>query len=107
MSKRRIKEVTQLTSKTTSVTFSGYVAIVTTVALTDATGGEFEFTINNDKIQTKSTVMLTPIYAGTTGYPVAIVKSQAKGTCIVKVKNVHASGALNALMKLQFSLVHN
>lgn len=107
MSKRRIKEVTQATSKTTAVTFSGYEAIVTTVALTDAAAGEFEFTINNDKIQTKSTIMLTPIYAGTTGYPVVIVKSQTKGSCVVKVKNVHATTALNALMKIQFGLVHN
>ena len=107
MSKRRIKEVTQLTSKTTSVEFSGYSAIISTVALTDASGGEFEFTINNDKIQTVSTIMLTPLYEGKTGYPVAIVKTQAKGTCVVKVKNVHASGELNAILKLQFGLVHN
>ena len=46
---RRIKEVTQKTSKTTSVEFSGYQAIISTVALTDAAAGEFEFTINNDK----------------------------------------------------------
>lgn len=106
MSVRRIKEVTQATSKTTAVTFSGYEAIVTTVALTDAAAGEFEFTINNDKIQTKSVIMLTPIYAGA-GYPTVILKSQTKGSCVVKVKNVHATTALNALMKIQFGLVHN
>ena len=106
MSVRRIKEVTQATSKTTAVTFSGYEAIVTTVALTDAATGEFEFTINNDKIQTKSVIMVTPIYAGA-GYPTAILKSQTKGSCVVRVRNNHASAALNALMKIQFGLVHN
>ena len=107
MSVRRIKEVVQSSSKTTSVEFSGYNAIISTVALSDAAEGEFEFTINNDKIQTTSTIMLTPIYAGKTGYPVVIVKSQTKGSCVVKVKNVHATTALNALMKIQFGLVHN
>lgn len=106
MSVRRIKEVTQATSKTTAVEFSGYEAIVTTVALTDAAAGEFEFTINNDKIQTKSVIMLTPIYAGA-GYPTAILKSQTKGSCVVRVRNNHASATLNALMKIQFRLVHN
>jgi len=102
---RRIKEVVQITSKTTPVKFSGYGAIIQTVALTDAADAEFEFTINNDKIQKVSTIMLTPIYGGTTGYPVVIVKSQAKGTCVLKVKNVGAA-VLNAVMKIQFTLVH-
>jgi hypothetical protein len=103
---RRIKEVTQKTSKTTSVEFSGYQDIISTVALTDAAAGEFEFTINNDKIQTKSVIMITPIYAGA-GYPTAILKSQTKGACVVRVRNNHASAALNALMKIQFDLTHN
>lgn len=103
---RRIKEVSQKTSKTTSVEFSGYQAIISTVALTDAAAGEFEFTINNDKIQTKSVIMITPIYAGA-GYPTAILKSQTKGACVVRVRNNHASAALNALMKIQFDLTHN
>lgn len=103
---RRIKEVTQKTSKTTSVEFSGYQAIISTVALTDAAAGEFEFTINNDKIQAKSVIMITPIYAGA-GYPTAILKSQTKGACVVRVRNNHASAALNALMKIQFDLTHN
>ena len=103
---RRIKEVSQKTSKTTSVEFSGYQAIISTVALTDAAAGEFEFTINNDKIQAKSVIMITPIYAGA-GYPTAILKSQTKGACVVRVRNNHASAALNALMKIQFDLTHN
>lgn len=106
MSKRRIATIQQLTSKTTSVEFSKYNAIISTVALSDAAGVEFEFTINNDKIQTVSTIMLTPIYEGTTGYPVVILKSQTKGSCVVRITNV-GTAVLNAACKLHVKITHN
>lgn len=106
MSVRRIKEVVQSSSKTTAVEFSGYNAIISTVELSDAAEGEFEFTINNDKIQTKSVIMVTPVYAGA-GYPTAILKSQTKGSCVVRVRNNHASATLDDKMEIQFGLVHN
>ena len=105
MSVRRIKEVTQITSKTTSVTANGYDGIVTTVALTDAAGSSFDFTINNEKVKSKSTILLTTEYAGTTGTPTARVVSYTKGSFIVRLSNV-GSTALNALAKLHFKVTH-
>jgi hypothetical protein len=106
MSVRRIKEVVQSSSKTTSVTANGYDGIITTVALTDAADTSFNFTVNNDKVQETSTIMLTPIYAGTTGDVKAVLVSQTKGSFVVKVSNVGVA-VLNAVAKIQFKVTHN
>lgn len=66
MSVRRIKEVTQITSKTTSVTANGYDMIVTTVPLTDAADASFSFIVNNDKVQATSTILATTEYPSVT-----------------------------------------
>ena len=106
MSKRRIKEVTQLTSKTTSVTVNGYDLLLTTVALTDAADTGFDFTVNNDKVKSKSTILITPEYAGTTGTPIARVVSYTKGSFVVRVSNV-GTAVLNAVCKLHIKVTHN
>jgi len=68
MSKRRICQVTQLTSKTTSVdTQRHYEGIITTVALTDAADSGFVFTVNNDVVQNTTQINLTTEYPSLTG----------------------------------------
>ena len=106
MSVRRIKEVVQSSSKTTAVTANGYDGIVTTVSLVDAADTSFNFTVNNDKVQETSTIMLTPVYAGTTGDVKAVLVSQTKGSFVVKVSNVGVA-VLNTVAKIQFKVTHN
>lgn len=68
MSKRRICEVTQLTSKTTSVdTDRHYQGIITTVDLTDSADSGFVFTVNNDVVQRVTQINLTTEYPSLTG----------------------------------------
>jgi len=67
MSVRRIKEVTQITSKTTAVEANGYDLLVTTVPLTDAADASFNFVVNNDKVQATSTILATTEYPALTG----------------------------------------
>ena len=102
---RRIKTATQITSKTTQVSVNGYDGIIQTVPLVDAAATSFNFTVKNDKVQAVSTIMLTPIYAGTTGDVKVSLVSQTKGAFVVKVSNVGAT-VLNAVAKIQFKVTH-
>lgn len=102
---RRIKTATQITSKITEVTINGYDGIIQTVPLVDAAATSFNFTVKNDKVQAVSTIMLTPVYAGTTGDVKVSLVSQTKGAFVVKVSNVGAT-VLNAVAKIQFKVTH-
>ena len=99
-----LKTVTQTTSKTTAVKTNSYSTLVNTVALTDAAGGEFSFTINCNKMYPDAYPQVTPLYAGA-GTPYVFIVSKTDGSFVVKVKNIHASAAFNAalgiLVKIQ------
>jgi hypothetical protein len=101
-----IKSVTQATSKTTAVTLNAYSGRVISVALTDAANATFNFTLNNNKITNNCVINLGIIYAGA-GEPKVSVYSQTKGSCVIKVKNVDASAALNAALTVTFSIDPN
>jgi len=103
---KRIIEKTQLTSKTTAVECNSYDGIITTVALTDALDTSFNFTVNNSKARAVSTILLTPIYAGTTGNVSVSLVSQTKGSFVVKVANTGVD-VLNAVAKIQFKVTHD
>ena len=80
--------------------------ICTLISLVDAADTSFNFTVNNDKVQETSTIMLTPVYAGTTGDVKAVLVSQTKGSFVVKVSNVGVA-VLNTVAKIQFKVTHN
>ena len=103
----QIKRVTQITSKTTAVVAHSYLGTITTVALTDAAQGTFEFTVTNKYVKRIANIQLTVEYAGTTGTVNAMIKSYARGSFIVKITNVHATEALNALAKVHYSVIHD
>lgn len=67
MSKRRIAEISQATSKTTSVTANKYEGIIQTVALSDSADSSFSFSVNNDKVQAVSNIQLTTEYSSLDG----------------------------------------
>ena len=103
----RIKRVTQLSTASTSVIAHGYELVVTTVALTTAAAAAETFTITNKKVQRISEIQLTVEYSGTTGIPVARIKSTARGSFIVMIANVHPTDPLNAVAKVHAQIVHN
>jgi hypothetical protein len=103
----RIKQVTQITSKTTAVVAHSYVGDITTVALTDAAQGSFEFTVTNKFVKRRANIQITGEYAGTTGSVLVTIKSYARGSFIVKVRNVHATEALNAVAKFHYFISHD
>lgn len=100
----RLKQVTQITSKTTAVRANAYNGSITTVALSDAAAGTFNFTFNNTKIKANSNVQLTPVYTGT-GSPSVRLASQTDGSCVVTVTNEAAAAALNAVLRINFGVV--
>lgn len=103
----RLKESTQTGTKTTAVISHSYIGSVTTVALTDAAQGSFEFTVTNKYVKRRANIQITGEYAGTTGTVLVTVKSYARGSFIVKVTNVHATEALNAVAKFHYSITHD
>ena len=87
---KRIKEITQITSKTTAVALDGYDGIVTSVPLTDASGGAFSFTVNNPKVRALSTVLVSAEYPALNGNSSRTVNlTGASGTANIAVRGVN------------------
>jgi hypothetical protein len=96
----RLKRVTQITSKTTAVRVNAFNGRITTVSLTDAANGTFNFTVNNTKVRSISSIQLTPVYTGT-GSPSVRLASQTNGSFVVTVTN-EGTVALNAALTINF-----
>lgn len=99
-----LKQITQLTSVTTAVDNNNYSAQINTFAATTAAGSEFSFTVNCEYLYPDAYPQVTPIYSGN-GTPYVYIASMTRNSCVVKVKNIHASAAFNGsigiLMKVQ------
>lgn len=95
-------EVTQLTSKTTTVIANAVQGVVNTVALTDAANTEFDFTVTNNKVKVGSIILLETQYGGQDdSLPSAYVRSIANGSFVVRVRNV-GTESLSALARIHF-----
>jgi hypothetical protein len=101
----RLKQVTQITSKTTAVRLNAYNGRIKTVPLTDAAAGTFNFTVNNTKVRAISNVQLTPIYTNGTGSPYVRLESQTNGSFVVTVTNQSSSAALNRFLEINVGVV--
>lgn len=94
----RIALVTQETSKVTAVTADKYEGIITTVALSDAAGGDFEFTVNNRYVQNITNIILTAEYPNvkdTSSKAVTLTGSSGTANVIVGGVNYLATFATN------------
>jgi len=94
----RIKTVTQITSKTTSVEANCYDAIIQTVPLTDAADASFEFTVNNSVVQTVSAIQITseyPTLTGNTSQAVTLTGTSGTANIIVDEVNYLATFTSN------------
>ena len=98
--------VTQITSNVTPVTINSASGRITTVALTTAANGEFQFTVNNSFVKTTSVILVTVSYpTASTGYPLASISSVANGSFSVDIKNV-SSRVLNAAATIHFLVIN-
>jgi hypothetical protein len=96
--------VTQGTSKTTAVPITTFTGIITTVALSDAANASFSFDVTNADIAATNVVLVSVDQNGSTGFAV-VAAASASGKFTVKVKNVDASAALNAAIKIHYTVL--
>jgi hypothetical protein len=96
--------VTQGTSKTTAVPITTFTGIITTVALSDAANGAFSFDVTNAAIAATNVVLVSVDQNSSTGFAV-VAAASAAGKFTVKVKNVDASAALNAAIKIHYTVL--
>lgn len=91
----------QATSGTTSVTITENSGVITLFTSTLASGLSSTFTVNNPSSKLNSVVIGSVAgYSGTTGTPIIRVGNIATGTFTVTLTNVHASEALNGIVKV-------
>ena len=99
--------VTQTVSGVTPVTAQGQVGLITTVSLVLAAATAGTFTVNNSAVDADSVVLVgISNYSGTTGIPVVRVNNCIAGTSFdIVVWNLHATLALNGILKIGFQLL--
>ena len=100
-------EVTQQTSGVTAVNAAGQTGLITTVSLTLAAATAGTFTVNNPAVDANSVILVGICnYSGTTGFPTVRVNNCVAGVSFdIVVLNVHASVALNGILKIGFQLL--
>jgi len=101
--------VTQITSLTTGVTINGQSGVITTFnAATGAAAAGAGFTVTNNAVLATSSVVATICnYSGTygtNGFPMVYVQTVADGAFNIIPANLHASNALNGVLKIAFTV---
>ena len=98
--------VTQLTSITTAVTVNAHNGIITTVSSTLAANARTSFTVNNDKVDSASKILVSVEYdEAATGIPVVGVSDITLGSFKVVLSNGAGSAALNNVVKVHFIIL--
>ena len=91
------------TSAAGAVTLNARAGVITTESVSTAAGSDYAFTLTNSFIGPDS-VVLVNVYNGTntTAYPVVYSIAPASGSVVLKVRNAHATVALNGTLKIGF-----
>jgi hypothetical protein len=81
--------------------------VITSEALTTAAGGDYTLTITDDAIAAAD-IVLASVQNGTntTVEPAITTVAPAAGSVVIKVRNLHASSALNGTIKVSFLVIH-
>jgi hypothetical protein len=95
---------TQGTSKTTAVPITTRTGTITTFALTDAANASFSFDVTLTGLAATNVPLLTVDQNSSTGFAVASAKADTN-KITVTVKNVDASAALNAAIKIHYTIL--
>jgi hypothetical protein len=93
--------VTQGTSKTTTVVTSANAGTITTVALSDAAAGTFNFTVTNPLALADSNIQLTVNMNGSTGIAY-VTHTKGAGSFVITVTNIATVAAFNAAIKIDY-----
>lgn len=103
-----------LDTGTKTVTASGGAAtlnksagIVTSEALTTAAGSDYTLTLTNSQIAAGDQAFVSVDSNGSTGLPLAYSVKTTSNTLTVIVRNIHASVAFNAAIKIAFAILKN
>jgi hypothetical protein len=96
--------VTQGTSKTTTVVTTATAGTITTFALSDAAGTSFQFTVTNANAIATSDIQLTVDMNSSTGLAYCTVTKGA-GSFIITVYNIDVSAAFNAAIKIDYLIL--
>jgi len=88
-----IVNVTQITSRATGVTASGYMGAITTDTTSLAAGAEATFVVTNTKVKATSVVVVSLQTPSATGLSLPFVSKTTAGTFEITLTNVHGSTA--------------
>lgn len=99
--------VTQGTSITTAVTVNAHNGVITTVSSTLAANAKTSFTVNNDKVDSASKILVSIEYdEAATGIPVVGVSDITLGSFKVVLSNGAGAAALNNVVKVHFIILN-
>lgn len=98
--------VTQITTIATGVTLNAVMGTITTVSSTLAALTDTSFTLTNSNITANSVIFTSLSYAtASAGSPVITRVIPAAGSAVIVIRNMHATNALNAVMKISFMVL--
>ncbi len=96
----------QTTSLTTAIVANGYAGVLQTIAPSIASGTSVLIPVTNNKVLTSSVIDLQLEYPDSgAGIPHVVISSVSNGSFVIKVTNLHASNAINTVMKFHYSVV--
>jgi hypothetical protein len=93
------------TSTAAAATINQTSGVITTESLTTAALTDYTFTLTNSAIETTNAVVLASIQYGGAGTPIVQKITPAAGSCVIVIRNQHATVALNATMKIAFVVI--
>lgn len=80
--------------------------VITSEALTTAAGAEYTLTVTDDMVSASDQIVATVEQGTNTTAPIHVTTTTAAaGSFVVKVRNGHASAALNGTIKVKFSVI--
>lgn len=89
------------TSTAAAATINHTGGVITTESLTTAAGATYSMVLTNNVIAANS-IVLASVYTSGAGDPIITSITPAAGSATIRVKNDHASAALNATLVISF-----
>jgi hypothetical protein len=95
------------TASSGAATLNKSAGIITTEALSTAAGSDYTLTLTNSQIAAGDQAFVSVDSNGSAGLPLAYSVKTTSTTLTVIVRNVHASAAFNAAIKIAFAILKN
>ena len=90
-----------------AATLNAIAGVITSESITTAAGSEYTLTLTNSKISAADIVLAAVLNGTNTTAGIAVTTvTPAAGSVVIKVKNTHASSALNGTIKVAFVVVN-